>query len=67
MYIKRHVEQVILDAAESFPCIVVYGPRQVGKSTTINIMCGQLPKDGGKVLINGIDIDSDPNGIKRSF
>ena len=43
------------------------GINGAGKSTTINIMCGQLPKDGGKVLINGIDIDSDPNGIKRSL
>ena len=43
------------------------GINGAGKSTTINIMCGQLPKDGGKVLINGIDIDSVPNGIKRSL
>ncbi len=43
------------------------GINGAGKSTTINIMCGQLPKDGGKVLINGIDVDSDPNGIKRSL
>ena len=43
------------------------GINGAGKSTTINIMCGQLPKDGGTVLINGIDIDSDPNGIKRSL
>lgn len=43
------------------------GINGAGKSTTINIMCGQLPKDGGKVLINGIDIDSDPNGIKQSL
>lgn len=40
MYIKRHVEQIILDAAESFPCIVIYGPRQVGKSTTMNMLFG---------------------------
>lgn len=43
------------------------GINGAGKSTTINIMCGQLPKDRGKVLIDGIDIDSDPNGIKRSL
>ena len=43
------------------------GINGAGKSTTINIMCGQLPKDGGKVLIDGIDIDCDPNGIKRSL
>lgn len=40
MYINRHVEPVILEAADSFPCIVVYGPRQVGKSTTVNILFG---------------------------
>ena len=41
MYIKRHVEQTILEAAKSFPCIVIYGPRQVGKSTTINLLFGE--------------------------
>ena len=40
MYIKRHVEPVILEAAASFPCIVVYGPRQVGKSTTVSMLFG---------------------------
>ena len=40
MYIKRHVEKVILEAAQSFPCVVVYGPRQVGKSTTVNMLFG---------------------------
>ena len=36
MYIKRTVEKSILEAAKSFPCIVLYGPRQVGKSTTLD-------------------------------
>ncbi len=36
MYIKRTAEEFIIEAGQSFPCIVVYGPRQVGKSTTIN-------------------------------
>ena len=36
MYIKRTVENSILEAAKNFQCIVVYGPRQVGKSTTID-------------------------------
>lgn len=39
-YIQRNIESYILQAAESFPCIVVYGPRQVGKSTTINYLFG---------------------------
>lgn len=44
MYIKRHVEETILDATKSFPGIVIYGPRQVGKSTTISMLFGsQIP------------------------
>ena len=29
------------------------GINGAGKSTTINIMCGQLAKDGGTVIVNG--------------
>lgn len=41
MYIKRTVEEAILTAGESFPCVVIYGPRQVGKSTTIDHLFGE--------------------------
>ncbi|MBO4797876.1 MAG: ATP-binding protein [Candidatus Methanomethylophilaceae archaeon] len=41
MYIKRTAEKMILEVSKSFPCIVVYGPRQVGKSTTIDILFGE--------------------------
>lgn len=44
MYVKRMIEKSILDASNSFPCIVVYGPRQVGKSTTINYLFGDRYK-----------------------
>lgn len=40
------------------------GINGAGKSTTINIMCGQLSKDSGKVVIDGADLDSDINQIK---
>lgn len=43
------------------------GINGAGKSTTINIMCGQLAKDGGTVKIGNIDLDHDPDGIKRSL
>lgn len=36
MYLKRAVESTIFETGKSFPCIVVYGPRQVGKSTTLD-------------------------------
>ncbi|WP_102267865.1 ABC transporter ATP-binding protein [Massilicoli timonensis] len=43
------------------------GINGAGKSTTINIMCGQLAKDSGRVLINGHDLDRDSAQIKRDF
>lgn len=43
------------------------GVNGAGKSTTINIMCGQLAKDTGSVHIGGVDLDKDPDSIKRSL
>ena len=43
------------------------GVNGAGKSTTINILCGQLPKDGGTVTICGKNADTDPDSIKRSL
>lgn len=40
------------------------GLNGAGKSTTINIMCGSLSKDEGKIFIDGIDIDKDLDSIK---
>lgn len=41
------------------------GINGAGKSTTINIMCGQLAKDSGTVRIDGIDLDEGPDKIKN--
>ena len=35
MYYKRAIEQAIQEAGKSLPCVALYGPRQVGKSTTL--------------------------------
>ena len=43
------------------------GVNGAGKSTTISVICGQLKADGGKVLVNGVDINGDISGIKRSL
>lgn len=40
------------------------GVNGAGKSTTINILCGQLQKDSGSVHICGTDLDRDANTIK---
>lgn len=40
------------------------GVNGAGKSTTINILCGQLSKDGGSVEIDGNDLDKNVDKIK---
>jgi multidrug/hemolysin transport system ATP-binding protein len=43
------------------------GVNGAGKSTTINIICGQLSKDGGSVCIDGNDLDENVEGVKREL
>ncbi|MBO5939278.1 MAG: ABC transporter ATP-binding protein [Clostridia bacterium] len=43
------------------------GENGAGKSTTIHILCGQLPKDCGRVVIDGVDLDKDPFAIKEKL
>lgn len=43
------------------------GVNGAGKSTTINIMCGQLEKDGGKITVNGHDLDCEPDKVKSEL
>ena len=43
------------------------GINGAGKSTTINIMCGQLAKEDGEVIIDGVNLDHDMDSIKRSL
>ena len=44
-----------------------WGVNGAGKSTTINILCGQLAKDGGSVRICGADPDREADRVKRSL
>ena len=43
------------------------GINGAGKSTTINIMCGELRKDSGSVRICGADLDREPDSIRRKL
>jgi ABC-2 type transport system ATP-binding protein len=43
------------------------GPNGAGKSTIINIICGLLTKDRGKVEIFGYDIKKDPISAKKNI
>ena len=50
-----------VETGELFSFLGING---AGKSTTISIMCGQLKKDSGRVIIGGADIDRDAERIK---
>ena len=38
MYLSRDIEKVLLEASKSFQVITLYGSRQVGKTTTVNML-----------------------------
>ena len=40
------------------------GVNGAGKSTAINIICGELKKDGGSVVIDGYDLEKNAEKIK---
>lgn len=43
------------------------GPNGAGKSTTMNILTGYLSSTSGKVTINGLDIQEQPNQAKKTI
>ena len=43
------------------------GINGAGKSTTINIMCGQLSKDNGSIMVDGYELDKNPEAIKAEI
>ena len=53
MYKTRTIENAIKEVAESFPSIVIYGSRQVGKSTTVNHIFGNKIR---KVTLDDVDL-----------
>jgi predicted AAA+ superfamily ATPase len=44
MYIKRHIEQAVLERAKMKGAVVVTGARQVGKTTLIETIKPDIPK-----------------------
>ena len=40
------------------------GVNGAGKSTTINMICGELAKDSGEIIIDGLDLESNIETIK---
>ena len=53
-----------VETGELFAFLGVNG---AGKSTTIHMMCGQLAKDSGRIVIDGVDIDTDVDAVKAKI
>jgi len=62
----KAVDDVSFEVAEG-EIFGLLGPNGAGKTTTINMICGVLKPDAGKVLIGGKDIWLEPKTVKRSF
>ena len=43
------------------------GINGAGKSTTIHMICGQLRKDSGSIIVDGYDLEQDMNKMKQSI
>lgn len=43
------------------------GPNGAGKTTTIKMLAGILKKDAGQIVVNGIDLDENPLGVKKQL
>lgn len=55
---------LVVKEGELFAFLGVNG---AGKSTTISIMCGTLSKDGGTVIIDGMNVDNDMKSITKEI
>ena len=53
-----------VDKGELFAFLGVNG---AGKSTTINIICGQLSRDSGGIVIDGHDLDKNSDAVKSEL
>jgi ABC-2 type transport system ATP-binding protein len=68
---KRFGELIAVDGVsfdvEDGEIFGLLGPNGAGKTTSINMICGVLKPDGGRVLIDGQDIWLKPREVKREL
>lgn len=54
-------------SVESGTVFGLLGPNGAGKSTTVKILTTLSRADSGRASVAGIDVDSDPDGVRRSI
>ena len=65
-YIKRDIENKILSLSQEYACILVTGPRQVGKTTMLRLLNRLNEAEQGTILYNGEDIQKlNPMELRR--
>ena len=66
---KRFGEKVALDQVtlevQQGDLFGLFGPNGAGKTTLLRILTGQLEQDSGTAQVIGLDVKSDPLGVKR--
>jgi len=67
MYLKRNIENKLIEASKEFASITLYGPRQVGKSTMLENLFPTITK----VTLDDIEIKEyairDPKGFLKYY
>ena len=64
MYINRAIEKTIINYSKQFPCITIYGARQVGKSTLISHL---FPTGFTKITMDDMELRSRAKISPRDF
>lgn len=54
-YIKRTIEKNVSDMANSFPVVMITGPRQVGKTTLLNMLMKQNNENINYITLDNLD------------
>lgn len=66
---KRFGEKIALDGVtlevQQGDLFGLFGPNGAGKTTLLRILTGQLEQDSGTAQVIGLDVRSDPLGVKR--
>ncbi len=65
MYIKRHIENVIKKSFNTYPAVLITGPRQVGKSTVLKNLYPDFEYETLDDVYMIRAISSDPTGYLR--